>query len=40
MNAPLRILRSYQQRLATFLYETDSGFAIAPAKALLRRSPI
>jgi hypothetical protein len=35
MTAPIggRILRSYQQRLATFLYETDSGFAIAPLGA-------
>jgi len=35
MNAPFpnRILRSYQQRLATFLYETDAGFAIAPLGA-------
>jgi hypothetical protein len=35
MNAPFpnRVLRSYQQRLATFLYETDAGFAIAPLGA-------
>jgi hypothetical protein len=28
-----RILRSYQQRLATFLYERDAAFAIAPLGA-------
>src|SRR5262249_43423628 len=35
MNASLlaRVLRSYQQRLATFLYERDSAFAIAPLGA-------
>lgn len=35
MNAPIHacVLRSYQQRLATFLYETDAGFAIAPLGA-------
>jgi SNF2 family DNA or RNA helicase len=35
MNAPFpgRILRSYQQRLATFLYERDAAFAIAPLGA-------
>ena len=35
MNAPLRsrVLRSYQQRLATFLYEHDAAFAIAPLGA-------
>jgi SNF2-related domain len=35
MNAPLpgRTLRSYQQRLATFLYERDAAFAIAPLGA-------
>ena len=36
MNAPLpplRALRSYQQRLATFLYERDAAFAIAPLGA-------
>jgi SNF2 family DNA or RNA helicase len=34
MNAPLgRILRSYQERLATFLYERDAAFAIAPLGA-------
>jgi superfamily II DNA or RNA helicase len=35
MNAPIRcrILRSYQQRLATFLYERDAAFAIAPLGA-------
>jgi hypothetical protein len=34
MNAPLgRILRSYQARLATFLYERDAAFAIAPLGA-------
>jgi SNF2 family DNA or RNA helicase len=34
MNAPLpRVLRSYQQRLATFLYERDTAFAIAPLGA-------
>jgi SNF2 family DNA or RNA helicase len=35
MNAhfPGRILRSYQQRLATYLYESDAAFAIAPLGA-------
>jgi hypothetical protein len=35
MNAPFpaRVLRSYQQRLATFLYERDSAFAITPLGA-------
>jgi hypothetical protein len=35
MNAPIssRVLRSYQQRLATFLYECDAAFAIAPLGA-------
>jgi hypothetical protein len=35
MNAPLigRILRSYQQRAATFLYERDAAFLIAPLGA-------
>lgn len=35
MNAPFpnRVLRSYQQRLATFLYETDAGVGIAPLGA-------
>jgi hypothetical protein len=35
MNAPIRsrVLRSYQQRLATFLYERDNAFAIAPLGA-------
>jgi hypothetical protein len=34
MNAPLaRLLRSYQERLATFLYERDAAFAIAPLGA-------
>jgi hypothetical protein len=35
MNAPIRVrvLRSYQQRLATFLYERDAAFAIAPLGA-------
>jgi hypothetical protein len=35
MNAPVlsRVLRSYQQRLATFLYERDAAFAIAPLGA-------
>jgi superfamily II DNA or RNA helicase len=35
MNAPFhsRVLRSYQQRLATFLYERDAAFAIAPLGA-------
>src|SRR6476659_5482184 len=34
MNAPLtRTLRSYQQRAATFLYEKDAAFLIAPLGA-------
>jgi hypothetical protein len=35
MNAPFltRVLRSYQQRAATFLYERDSAFLIAPLGA-------
>src|SRR5215831_18988889 len=35
MNAPFphRVLRSYQQRAATYLYERDSAFAIAPLGA-------
>ena len=34
MNAPLpRMLRSYQQRAATYLYEHDSAFLIAPLGA-------
>jgi hypothetical protein len=35
MNAPFasRALRSYQQRLATYLYERDAAFAIAPLGA-------
>ena len=34
MNAPLaRMLRSYQQRAATFLYERDAAFLIAPLGA-------
>jgi len=35
MNAPLptRILRSYQQTAATYLYERDAGFLIAPLGA-------
>ena len=34
MNAPLtRILRSYQERAATFLYEKDAAFLIAPLGA-------
>jgi hypothetical protein len=35
MNAhfPGRILRGYQQRLATYLYESDAAFAIAPLGA-------
>jgi hypothetical protein len=34
MNAPLgRILRSYQERAATFLYERDAAFLIAPLGA-------
>src|SRR5258705_10697004 len=35
MNAPFlaRVLRSYQQRLATYLYERDAAFAIAPLGA-------
>jgi hypothetical protein len=34
MNAPLaRVLRSYQQRAATFLYERGAGFLIAPLGA-------
>ena len=46
MNAPFlaRVLRSYQQRAATYLYERDTAFLIAPlglARALprSRRSP-
>src|SRR5262249_10510851 len=35
LNAPFlaRILRSYQQRAATFLYERDAGFMVAPLGA-------
>ena len=34
MNAPLpRILRSYQERAATYLYEHDAAFLIAPLGA-------
>jgi hypothetical protein len=35
MNAPIRsrVLRSYQQRAATFLYERDAAFLIAPLGA-------
>ena len=35
MNAPFphRILRSYQQRAATYLYERDAAFLIAPLGA-------
>jgi len=33
MNAPPRILRTYQQRTATYLYERDAAFAIAPLGA-------
>jgi hypothetical protein len=35
MNAPLlgRVLRSYQQRAATYLYESDAAFLIAPLGA-------
>src|SRR6516165_900454 len=35
MNAlfPARVLRLYQQRLGTFLYERDAAFAIAPLGA-------
>jgi hypothetical protein len=35
MNAPLntRVLRSYQQRAATYLYETNAGFLVAPLGA-------
>src|SRR5262249_40193419 len=35
MNAPFvaRILRSYQQRAATFLYERDSAFTVMPLGA-------
>src|SRR4029077_3571904 len=34
MNAPLpRVLRSYQERAATFLYERDAAFLIAPLGA-------
>src|SRR4029077_8212214 len=35
MNAPLpgRVLRGYQQRAATWLYEHDAGFLIAPLGA-------
>jgi len=35
MNAPFvaRVLRSYQQRAATYLYERDAAFCIAPLGA-------
>jgi superfamily II DNA or RNA helicase len=35
LNAPftVRVLRSYQQRGATFLYERDSAFAVMPLGA-------
>src|SRR5215472_171092 len=35
MNAPFlaRVLRSYQQRAATFLYERDAAFMVAPLGA-------
>ena len=35
MNAPFlpRVLRSYQQRAATWLYERDAGLLIAPLGA-------
>jgi hypothetical protein len=35
MNAPFpgRVLRSYQQRAATYLYESDAAFLIAPLGA-------
>jgi len=35
MNAPFlpRVLRSYQQRAATYLYEMDAAFSIAPLGA-------
>src|SRR5262249_32749375 len=35
MNAPFipRVLRSYQQRAATYLYERDAAFSIAPLGA-------
>ena len=35
MNAPFlaRILRSYQERAATYLYERDAAFLIAPLGA-------
>jgi hypothetical protein len=35
MNAPFlpRVLRSYQQRSATYLYERDAAFLIAPLGA-------
>src|SRR6516165_8461321 len=35
MNAPFlsRVLRSYQQRAATYLYESDTAFLIAPLGA-------
>src|SRR6478736_786019 len=35
MNAPFphRVLRSYQERAATFLYERDAAFLIAPLGA-------
>ena len=35
MNAPFlaRVLRSYQQRAATYLYERDAAFLIAPLGA-------
>jgi hypothetical protein len=34
MNAPFlsRVLRSYQQRLATYLYESDAAFALGAGK--------
>src|SRR6516225_9597550 len=35
MNAPIlaRVLRSYQQQAATYLYESDAAFLIAPLGA-------
>ena len=46
MNAPIlaRVLRSYQQRAATYLYESNTAFLIAPlvpvkAPRRSRRSP-
>jgi superfamily II DNA or RNA helicase len=34
MNAPTpRVLRSYQERAATFLYERDAAFLVAPLGA-------